>query len=264
MTMISADLPLSRLPRALGQIADAGGDDGGAAEGVVVVALDAQLDHKLQLGRDHVMADDRDCRRRCRRRWSRRRRPRGRGRRSAGGWRYRPAWRSAIFHSGMSYWRARSGCACMTEWGEGGDDGDVFVKQELNGVGAHGAAVLDDVDAEFGDALYYRVEGGVGGDGQAVAMGLVNDGAQFGVGEFDGVVAGHDLDEVGAVFDLIAHGPAHLVRSAGFAAAPVGMAAGLHDGFAGDEQAGDRGRCLARPPAWRIYCSGSCPGRARG
>ena len=41
------------------QLVDRGGDYCRAAQGVVIVALDAELDHELELGRDHIMPDDR-------------------------------------------------------------------------------------------------------------------------------------------------------------------------------------------------------------
>ena len=67
-------------------------------------------------------------------------------------------------------------------------------------------------------------------------MRLVDDRRQFLVGEFERVVAGHDLDEIGAAAHLLAHGAAHLVGAAGLAAAPVGVPAGLDDRLAADEQ----------------------------
>ena len=67
--------------------------------------------------------------------------------------------------------------------------------------------------------------------GQAVAVRLVDHRLQLGVGELERVVAGHDLDEVGAALDLLAHGAAHLVGARGLAADPVGVAAGLDDGI---------------------------------
>jgi hypothetical protein len=59
----------------------------------------------------------------------------------------------------------------------------------------HRAAVLDAVDAELGHAADAGVEGGVRGDRDAVAVGLVDDGLELGVGELDPVVARHDLDQ---------------------------------------------------------------------
>ena len=73
--------------------------------------------------------------------------------------------------------------------------------------------------------------------GSPLRCALVDHGAQLFVGELERVVAGHDLDQVGAAAHLLAHGAAHLVGAAGLAAAPVGVAAGLDDGLAADEQA---------------------------
>ena len=63
---------------------------------------------------------------------------------------------------------------------------------------------------------------------------------QLVVGEFQRVVARHDLDQISPALDLITHGAAHLVGTAGFAADPVGMAAGLDDAFAGHQKARSR------------------------
>ncbi len=51
--------------------------------------------------------------------------------------------------------------------------------------------------AEFCHPRDAGVVGGVGGDGQAVAVGLVNEGVQLVVGEFQRVVARHNLDQIG-------------------------------------------------------------------
>ena len=71
--------------------------------------------------------------------------------------------------------------------------------------------MLDAVHAELGHARDAGVVGGVGGDRQAVAVGLVDDRLQLLVGELERVVAGHDLDQIGAALHLLAHGAAHLV-----------------------------------------------------
>ena len=101
----------------------------------------------------------------------------------------------------------------------------------------HRAAVLDDVDAEFGGAGDGGVEGCMCRDRAFVFVRFVDDGFELRVGQLEIVVVRHDLDEVGAVHHLLAHRATHLVRARRFAAAPIGMAAGLGDGFAADEKA---------------------------
>src|SRR5215217_922649 len=120
---------------------------------------------------------------------------------------------------------------------EGGDDRDFLVEEDLDGFVAHRAAMFDAIDAEFGDAANAGVVGGVSGDGEAIAMGFVDDGFEFGIGEFERVVAGHDLDQIRAALDLVAYRPAHFIGARGLAADPIGVAAGLDDAFAGDEEA---------------------------
>ena len=80
------------------------------------------------------------------------------------------------------------------------------------------------------------VEGRMRGQGETVAMRLVDDRRQLLVGEFERVVARHDLDEIGAAAHLLAHRAAHLVGAARLAAAPIGMPAGLDDRLAADQQ----------------------------
>ena len=96
--------------------------------------------------------------------------------------------------------------------------------------------MLDHVDAVLEDAADAVLVGRVGGDRQPVPVGLVDDRVELLVGELEPVVAAHDLDQVGAVADLVAHGATHLVRPRRLAAAPVGVAAGLDDRLAADPQ----------------------------
>ena len=113
------------------------------------------------------------------------------------------------------------------------------------------AAMLDHVDTELGATPDAGVEGRMGGQGQAVAMRLVDDRRQLLVGELERVVAGHDLDEIGAAAHLLAHGAAHLVGAARLAAAPVGVPTGLDDRLRRRPAAADPGKmpcataCLA-------------------
>ncbi len=97
--------------------------------------------------------------------------------------------------------------------------------------------MLDAVDAEARDAVDGLVEGGVGRDGEPVPVRLVDDRVQLLVGELEGVVARHDLDEVRAAADLLADGPAHLVGAARLAADPVRVPPRLDDRRAADLQA---------------------------
>ena len=97
--------------------------------------------------------------------------------------------------------------------------------------------MLDTVDAEPGHPLDAGVVCGVGGDGQAVPVGFVDDRVEFLVGELQRVVARHDLDEVCASSHLLPHRTAHLIRPRCFPAYPVGMAAGLDDGRTANLQA---------------------------
>ena len=120
---------------------------------------------------------------------------------------------------------------------ERGHDGNVLGPQELNGGAGHAAPVLHDVNAETRDAVDGVVVRGVRRDRQAVAVRFVDDGFQFGIREFQRVVAGHNLDEIRAGPHLFAYGAPHFVRPAGLAAAPIGVAARLHDRLAGNEQA---------------------------
>ena len=96
--------------------------------------------------------------------------------------------------------------------------------------------MLDDVDPELHRAPDRRVEGRVRRDGTLVLMRLVDDRFELGVGELDVVMARHDLDEVGSPHDLLAHRAPHLVGPRRLPAAPVGVSAGLSDGFAADEE----------------------------
>ena len=86
-------------------------------------------------------------------------------------------------------------------------------------------------------------------------MGLVDDGLELLVGELQEVVAHHDLDEVGPVLDLVAHGAPHLVGAGGLPAAPVGMAAGLDDRLGDNQQA----RAREHPLFHRLLGEGPAP-----
>ena len=141
--------------------------------------------------------------------------------------------------------------------------GICFSEQQIDGRVGHAAAMLDAVDAKLGDTGDAVVVGGVRGDGQAVAVALVDDRGQFLVGELQRVVAGHDLDQVGAAAHLLAHGAAHLVGAARLAAAPVGVPAGLDDRLAADEQARSGKDALFDRLLGKEVGPGSCPGRAR-
>lgn len=59
------------------------------------------------------------------------------------------------------------------------------------------------------DALIVR---GMGGDGQTMAMALVNDRSELFVCELKRVVASHNLDQISAAAHLLAHGAAHRPR----------------------------------------------------
>ena len=117
---------------------------------------------------------------------------------------------------------------------EGGDNRDVFVEQQLNGLVAHGTAVFDHIHAELRHAPDAGIKGRMRSDGQAISMRLVDDRAQLIVGELQQVVATHDLDQIGAALYLVTDRAPHFIGAAGFAAAPKRMAAGLYDRFAGD------------------------------
>ena len=60
-------------------------------------------------------------------------------------------------------------------------------------------------------------------------MRLVDHGLELFIGELEGVVARHDLDEVGATLNLFTYRSAHLVGSACFPTHPVRVATGLDD-----------------------------------
>ena len=120
---------------------------------------------------------------------------------------------------------------------ERGDDRHAPLQQLADGAVRHAAAVLHGVDSEIHGPLDRGVEGGVRGDGQPAPVRLVDDGLEFLIGELQQVVAHHDLDQVGAGLHLLPHGAPHLVRPGGLAAAPVGVAAGLHDRLGADQQA---------------------------
>jgi hypothetical protein len=127
------------------------------------------------------------------------------------------------------------GDALLHDRGERRDDRDLLREQQLDGGVAHRAAVFDHVDPELGHAVDAGVEGRVGGDREPVAVALVDHGRELLVGELEAVVAAHDLDQVRAAAHLFAHRAPHLVGAGGLAAAPVGVAAGLHDRLAGDQ-----------------------------
>ena len=115
------------------------------------------------------------------------------------------------------------------QWRKGCDNRNVFLEDQRNGLVGHVAAVLDAVHTKFRHPTDHAVEGGVRGDRQAVAVGFVNHGVQFIVGEFVEVVAGHDLDQVSPAAHLFAHGPPHFKGAAGFVAGPVGVPSRLHN-----------------------------------
>ena len=100
----------------------------------------------------------------------------------------------------------------------------------------HRAAVLDRVDAVLEHPANARVEGRVRRDPQPVTVSLVDDRVELFVRELERVVAAHDLDQVGAAANLLAHRTTHLVGARRLAATPVRVAAGLHDRLSADEQ----------------------------
>jgi len=59
---------------------------------------------------------------------------------------------------------------------KGRHDGNVLIQQQLDSFVIHRATVFDHIYAELGDPLDAVVVGGVGGDGQAVTVGLIDDG----------------------------------------------------------------------------------------
>ena len=116
--------------------------------------------------------------------------------------------------------------------------GSLLVQQGLDRLIRHGATMFDAVDAEIGHPLDAVVVGGMCRDRQLVAVAFVDHRLQLLVGEFQRVVASHDLDQVGTAAHLFAHRAAHLVGTRRLAADPVGVATGLDDRVAADLQAG--------------------------
>ena len=100
----------------------------------------------------------------------------------------------------------------------------------------HCTPVFNAVDAKPDNTLDTGIVGRVGCNGESITVRLVDHGFQFFVGHLQGVVVGHDLDQVGPAPDLISHGSAHFVGTAGLAASPIGMPARLDDGLAGDQE----------------------------
>lgn len=171
---------------------DAAGDAGGAMNGFESVFLDPQFDHELEFWGNDRMGHN----------WTSRVGAKGDG--DARLCRLDQSGKTHAARDGflalenLPFWNVvlpgNFGLGLHDERGEGGDDRDVFIEDDLNGFVGHVAAVFDAVHTVFGDPFDDAVEGCVGGDRQSVAVAFVNHGSQFLVGEFVEVVARHDFD----------------------------------------------------------------------